>query len=408
MNSNLFFNVLLFSIPILAIVIAIRAIRQGAYMDLSLVDDWGSSHFRDVKRGDYVLLSASFLTTLLKGITALLRLGLLLLPLLMLIAFLPHLPAVERAVNAIFGAALERLHTLGDWFADFSPILVFWLVMGVAAYYLIKLARLFFDEVNHGTITLPGFDPKWSGTTYQLTKVSVMVITFVAVYSLTPGSNTPTIQMMLLLTSLLAGLGAKDIVTDIVSGLVLTYSGTFDVGDKVRIGDIKGKVRSTSLLRTVVHTVDKKEVSIPNKDVVGAEVENYNKVQSALIELEVKVGYDIPWRIVHELLLKAAHDTPGVITTKPGYEPGVLQESFEDFAVVYLVYAYIDRPRSLAYEVKTPLRQNIQDQFRQAGIPLGVRLVSPGQLMSGYSEAAGTDRGPTELLPASDGGFADR
>lgn len=382
MTSDLLFNVLSVLIPIVAITVVSRAVRQGSYMSIGAIDTWSGSFLRDIKRGDNVIFSASFIGTVLKGFTYVLRLTVVIVPL--LVVFLPLLyrwfPFTEQLVNAIFGAALERLKMLSSWLAAFAPIIVFWLVMAVAAYFLIKLARLFFDEVAAGSITLPGFNKEWSYTTYQLVKVGIIVAVLIAIYSLTPGSNTPTIQAIILLTTLLAGLGAKDIVTDIVSGLVLTYSGAFDIGDKVRIGDITGKVRATSLLTTVVHTTDKKEVSIPNKDILGTKVENYSKVASALIEIDVIVGYSVPWRQVQTLLLDAAQATPGVVLTKPGYEPGVLQTGFGKFHVNYVLYAYIDRPRSYAWQVRTPLRQNIQDRFNEANVPLGVPLSQFNQL----------------------------
>ncbi len=373
MDTELIFRVLLIFIPVVAMVIAFRAVRQDSYMAAGALDVWAGTFVHDIKRGDNVVLSAALIMAAIKGLTQLVRLLVLVVPLFMV--FMPLVfemfPATERLTDSVFGDALSRFDAIGQWLVDFVPNLAFWGTVGLTAYLLIKLARLFFDEVGEGTITLPSFDAQWAEATFQIIRVSIIVLAFLTIYLLTPGSDTPTIQGVLLITSLFAGLGAQDVVKDIFSGLVLTYSSAFQIGDIVEIGSVQGEVAATSLLRTVIHTSDKREISLSNMSVLNSQVDNFSTLSLNLLHVNVAVTYDVPWRKVHELLLDAAKASQDVVLEQGPFEPLVLQTSLEDSCVRYELRVYTEQPITKAGRVTSQLYQNVQDGFGHAGVPLG-------------------------------------
>ena len=50
------------------------------------------------------------------------------------------------------------------------------------------------------------------------------------------------------------------------------------------------------------------------------------------------IGYDVPWHKVHELFLKSAKATPGVMADP---EPFVLETELQNWYPVYQINAYI-------------------------------------------------------------------
>ena len=52
------------------------------------------------------------------------------------------------------------------------------------------------------------------------------------------------------------------------------------------------------------------------------------------------IGYDAPWRTMHDLLIDAALATPGILTEP---RPFVWQTALNDFYVTYEINAYTDR-----------------------------------------------------------------
>ena len=98
------------------------------------------------------------------------------------------------------------------------------------------------------------------------------------------------------------------------------------------------------------------------------------------------IGYDVPWRQVHQLLIAAADSTKEILTDP---KPFVLQTSLDDFYVSYQLNAYADQPSGMA-RTDSELRQNIQDRFFEAGVEImsphygALRDGNPAAVPSGY------------------------
>ncbi|MFS6826431.1 hypothetical protein [Cyanobium sp. ATX-6F1] len=63
-------------------------------------------------------------------------------------------------------------------------------------------------------------------------------------------------------------------------------------------------------------------MSIPNATVLGASIVNYSLArreidEPVVIATTVTIGYDVPWRQVHQLMLAAAAATAGISQEVP-------------------------------------------------------------------------------------------
>jgi small-conductance mechanosensitive channel len=85
-----------------------------------------------------------------------------------------------------------------------------------------------------------------------------------------------------------------------------------------------------------------------------------------ILHSTVTIGYDVPWRQVHDLLVSAAKKTDG-IADDPA--PFVLQTSLDDFYVSYEINAHTDQPNRMA-AIYGELHQNIQDGFAEGGVEI--------------------------------------
>jgi small-conductance mechanosensitive channel len=90
-----------------------------------------------------------------------------------------------------------------------------------------------------------------------------------------------------------------------------------------------------------------------------------------IIHTTVGVQYDVPWQKVHELLIKAAKITKGVIADK---EPFVLEQGFEDLYPKYQINAYIKDVTSYS-TINSDLHANIQVVFNEAKVNLQTPFV---------------------------------
>jgi small-conductance mechanosensitive channel len=300
-------------------------------------------------------------------------------------------PQTRGIVTNTLTNIFQTLEKGWQGFVGYLPSLLSLIVIIVITYYGLKLIRLLFDEVEKGTITLSGFYPEWAIPTYQLVRFLVIALALVLAFPYLPGSASPAFQGVSIFIGLLLSLGSTSVVSNIVSGLVLTYTHAFRVGDRVRIADTVGDVIEKGLLVTRMRTIKNVEITVPNGMVMGSHIINYSAVaqeHGLILNTTITLGYDIPWRLIHETLIKAAQATNGILAEP---RPFVLQTSLDDFYVSYELNAYTDQPNKMIV-VYSELHQNIQDFCNEAGI----EILSPhyGALRDGNLSTI-----PSDYLP---------
>jgi len=72
------------------------------------------------------------------------------------------------------------------------------------------------------------------------------------------------------------GFGLKDLLTEVVGGIIITLDKPYQVGDKVKIGEFYGEVKDIGLRATRLVTPDDNLVSAPNQIVLNNSVANAN------------------------------------------------------------------------------------------------------------------------------------
>ncbi|NJN79794.1 MAG: mechanosensitive ion channel family protein, partial [Anaerolineales bacterium] len=278
-------------------------------------------------------------------------------------------PQTRGFVTNILTGVLQSLENGWQGFVDYLPNLLSLIVIIVMTYYGLKIIRFFFDEIEKGTITLSGFYTEWATPTYQLLRFVVLAFALVVAFPYLPGSSSPAFQGVSVFVGVLFSLGSSTIVANIISGIVLTYTRAFDVGDRVKIADTVGDIIAKEMLVTRIRTIKNVEITIPNSMVMGSHIINYSAISEEnglILNTTVTLGYDIPWRLIHETLIKAAKSTNGILAEP---RPFVLQTSLDDFYVSYQLNAYSDEPNRQP-KIYSDLHQNIQDVFFEQDIEI--------------------------------------
>ena len=109
-----------------------------------------------------------------------------------------------------------------------------------------------------------------------------------------------------------------------------------------------------------------------NAVMINSPMTNYSRLKDetgVALSTQVTIGYDTPWRQVHELLLTAAGDTEEILEEPP---PRVLQRALSDWYVEYTLVCYIATPEHRP-AVLSQLHGRVQDGFNEAG----VQIMSP-------------------------------
>jgi small-conductance mechanosensitive channel len=254
-------------------------------------------------------------------------------------------------------------------FISYLPQLFFIVVIIFVTRGLVKIVKALFAEVGRGAISFPGFHAEWAQPTYKIVRFLIFVFAAIVIFPYLPGSDSPAFQGISVFLGILFSLGSTSAISNIVSGVVLTYMRPFNEGDRVKIADTTGDVIEKTLLVTRVRTVKNVDITIPNAMVLGSHIINFSssaKARGLILHTTVTIGYDVPWRKVHELLVAAAAATEHILKEPP---PFVLQTRLDDFYPTYELNAYTGEP-NLMSGIYSVLHQNIQDKFHEAGVEI--------------------------------------
>jgi len=278
-------------------------------------------------------------------------------------------PTTRSISFAVTGWLVSALVSSGNAILGYLPNLFVIAVIAAVATQLLKLINMVFDEIAKGNLTLRGFYPDWAEPTAKLVRILVLVLVLVVVFPYLPGSKSPAFQGVSIFFGVLLSLGSSSAVANGIAGIILTYMRSFLVGDWVKIGDTTGEVVEKNILVTRILTPKHEIITIPNAAIMGGSVMNYTreaKVEGVIFHTTVTIGYDAPWKTVHQLLIDAANATQHVLRSPA---PFVLQTALNDFYVSYELNAYTDVPRNMQF-IYSDLHQNIQDKFNDAGVEI--------------------------------------
>ena len=255
---------------------------------------------------------------------------------------------------------------------DFIPGLVIVAVIFLITRFLARLARLFFDAIESGHVTVPGLYAETAQPTRRIVTVILWLFSLVMMYPYLPGSDSNAFKGVSVFVGLLLSIGSAGTVNQAVSGLMLMYSRALRVGDYVQIGETVGTVVALGMFSTRIRTPWGEIVSLPNAVIVGTTTKNFSREEEtggALLTTTVTIGYNAPWRQVHAMLIEAAIRTKGLMKEPM---PRVLQRSLSDYYVEYMLGARIAEPQTRV-AVLDVLHRNIQDVFNE----YGVQIMSP-------------------------------
>jgi len=263
----------------------------------------------------------------------------------------------------------SQLEMLATSAVDYLPNLLVIAVIAVVTNYAIRLVRLIFEQIRKGDLKIHGFYPDWAEPTDKLIRIFILVLALIVAFPYLPGASSPAFRGISIFVGVLLSLGSSSAVANAIAGVILTYMRSFLAGDWVQIGDTMGEVVERTLLVTRILTPKAEVITIPNSTVMSGAVKNYSteaKKSGVIFYTAVSIGFDAPWRTVHQLLVSAALATEHVLR-EPA--PFVLQRSLDDFYVTYELNAYTGAPHEVL-NIFSDLHRNIQDKFNEAGVEI--------------------------------------
>lgn len=278
-------------------------------------------------------------------------------------------PSTKGIAETLLGYILNPVGKMWKAIVSYLPNLLAIIVIMVVTRYILKFVHFLTSEIEKGELSLPGFYSDWAQPTFNIVRVLILAFMFIVIFPYLPGSDSPIFQGVTVFLGILFSLGSSTAISNMVAGIVITYMRPFKIGDRVKIGEVTGDIVGKNMLVTRVRTIKNEEITIPNSNVMSNHTINFSTSADNLgliMHTTVTIGYDVPWKKVHELLLSSALDTIGLLKEP---KPFVLQTSLDDFYVSYQINAYTHdaNKQALIYSL---LHQNIQDKFNESGVEI--------------------------------------
>ncbi|MEP0200733.1 MAG: mechanosensitive ion channel domain-containing protein [Halioglobus sp.] len=197
-----------------------------------------------------------------------------------------------------------------------------------------------------------------------LTKYALVVVGVLLVAN-TIGAQWSQLQWLVAALSVGIGFGLQEIVANFISGLIILFERPVRVGDVVTVGETEGVVTKIRIRATTIRTWDRRELLVPNKELITARVLNWSlsdEVSRVMVVVGVAYGSNV--EAVQALMYEAAHENDLVVSDPA---PFVSFEEFGDNALTFRLRAYI---QDLQYRLSTisELHKAINQKFSEAGI----------------------------------------
>lgn len=396
---NIAVGVVLSLIAAIALLVAIIALNRGICRISNKLREWQGTRIRSFSLFGSEVIPADRVADFFSELIKITRLaGLLLLISIYINLTLSFFPWTRGVSNAVFRYFVAALTILWERLISYLPNIFFIGLILLITSYVLKILRFLFAELGRGSITFPGFYQEWAKPTYNIVRFLVIAFAATIAFPYFPGSETPAFRGVSIFLGILFSLGSSAAVANVVAGIILTYTRAFKINDRVKISDTIGDVVEKTLLVTRIRTIKNVVITVPNAMVLNSHIINYStSIQDAdhalILHTTITLGYDVPWRRVHEVLKAAAIATSHVLEAP---QPFVLQTSLDDFYVSYELNAYTRQPDMMA-RIYSELHQHIQDQCNEADI----EILSPhyGAMRDGNQTTIPADYLPPDYTP---------
>ncbi|MEL6613781.1 MAG: mechanosensitive ion channel family protein, partial [Bacteroidota bacterium] len=290
----------------------------------------------------------------------------------------------ENAQN-VAKAARDTVGRLG-WKIFFA------LIVGITAFYLIRLVTFILDTLAARTAERRLFYKRL----IPILRIGIWIFTAYVVISTIFGLGTNELVAAGAALGVAIGFAAQDVLKNIFGGLIIVFDQPFQVGDKIAVGGTYGEVVEIGLRSTRIVTPDDNLVSVPNAQVADGQVSNAN---AGALDCQVVTDLYLPgWVDVHQakqIAYEAAATSRYVYLDKPIVV--ICKDAFKETFLLHLkVKAYVLDTR-YEFLLMSDVTEAAKAAFRKAGLlePMPVRsyLVEPDSPPSAADSKASPVRG---------------
>ncbi len=197
-----------------------------------------------------------------------------------------------------------------NWLADVTPKLLLAIVIFVVGWWAVKLIIMF---VKKG---LAKMGVEKSVITFLSSFCKYILRIFAFIIALTPfGFHISSLFAALGAAGITLGLGLKESVANIASGIQIVITKPFQVGHYIQLNNVEGTVTRVEIMYSTLMTLDRKEVVMPNSIVTNSILTNYTALGVRRVDFNYTVSYGTDLNLVRTILLEVAKEQEQVLSS---------------------------------------------------------------------------------------------
>ena len=172
--------------------------------------------------------------------------------------------------------------------------------------------------------------------------------------------------------SIAIGFAFRDILENLLAGVLLLFRAPFLTGDEIEIEGVRGTVQEINLRETVLRTYEGRRVLVPNSTVYKNEITVQTAYDAVRTEAVVGVAYDTDLRQARQIARDVLLGTEGVADDPPPLAlVGVLGASTVDLQLLW----WSGPQQRLVREVRDRVLGAVVEAFNDAGIEMPAEIV---------------------------------
>jgi len=278
-------------------------------------------------------------------------------------------PQTKNLAVTLFSYIFDPLKMIFWSVVSYIPKLFIIVIIYLCIRYLVKGIRYIAREIENEKLKINGFYPDWAHPTFNIIRFLLYAFMVAVIYQYLPYSDSDVFKGISVFIGLVVSLGSSTVIGNILAGFIITYMRPFKVGDRIKLNETEGNVIEKTPFVTRLRTPKNEIVTIPNSFMMSSHTTNHSasaREYGLIIHTEVGFGYNVPWQKVHQLLIQAAVETPGVLDSP---HPFILETELKDNYPIYQINAYVKEVDDLP-KIYSDLNRRIHDIFQEAGLEL--------------------------------------
>lgn len=212
--------------------------------------------------------------------------------------------------------------------------------------------------------------PMEPGLRYAVGRITyyVLLVVGLMVALHTAGIEMSSLAVVLGALGIGIGFGLQNIVTNFVGGLILLVERPINVGDRVEVGGMGGRVQRIGARSTTILTNDNITMIVPNSDFVTQRIVNWSHGDPRIrFRIRVGVAYGSDLARVRHALFEVAASHPGILPEPP---PTVFFDGFGDSSLDMELAVWTREFAQNPRQFRSDLNFAVDAAFRRHGITI--------------------------------------